>query len=267
MVGKLVKIIVFIVFAMVLAGFELEPITSITPSLHRTIYINSPADMNVYNSHGVLVASIVGNEPQNVETMILSQFNRREEKIISLPANESYTITLTGTSDGEVSISISERTSSGRVVRVVSYISAPISTGEVFTVDLPIFTLDEMKNTPMDGSSVNYVAMDASFTELPRRMEFRGEQVENSTAIVSVSANNSGGRVGGSGISEGSGAFQIGRTALLQAIPLHGYEFIGWYIDDVLISEELMLRLIVVDDIEVVGVFVPADTSFIVVFD
>jgi hypothetical protein len=69
-----------------------------TSGKYRIVRINCPVDVNVYNIAGQLVASIINDIPQNISS-IISAINEDGEKLIFLPASDSYSVEIIATGD------------------------------------------------------------------------------------------------------------------------------------------------------------------------
>jgi len=228
--------------------------TRTVPSAYRIIRINCPVDLNVYDSENTLVASIVNDEPQDVGSSIICYINEKDEKIICLPADEDYRINIEATDEGEMTYSVNEyNIAEWGISRLVNYYNVPITEGATFTGVVDSFSTAEIENGTPDGSTVEYKLLGSSSAEIPGREEISGADVMNNYFKVSVAADNDSGYV------DGSGTFLKGSYAKVEAMPLSGSSFLGWYKDDELVSEEEVYRFAVTEDVNLIGKFVPVE--------
>ena len=220
------------------------------PSTTRIIYINCPVDVNVYDSNNTLVASIIDDVPQDVGSSIVCFINENGEKVIYLPANEDYRINIQATDDGEMSYSLREyNLLQGSVSRLLNYYNIPIIKGDTFTGVVDSFSDAEIETGALDGSSVEYKLLDSSSNEVSGREEISGADIGHNYFKVTVAADNDSGYV------DGTGTFLKGNFAKVEAMPLSGSSFLGWYEDDELVSKDDVYRFPVKEDINLVAKF------------
>jgi len=221
-----------------------------TPSTTRIIYINCPVDVNVYNSDNTLVASIVDDIPQDVGSSIICYINEKGEKVIYLPADENYRVNIKATDDGEMSYSLREYDLLyGEVLRLINYYNIPITKGDTFTGTVNAFSDDEIESGVPDGSSVEYKLLDGSSREVAGREEIFGTDIADNYYKVTVDSDNDSGYV------NGTGTFLKGNFAKVEAMPLSGSRFLGWYRDGELVSENEVYRFPVKEDVNLVAKF------------
>lgn len=218
---------------------------------YRIIRINCPVDVKVYNSAGTLKAEIVNDVPQeNGESGLLIMLNEDGEKVICLPADVSYNIQITATGDGTMDYAINEySTSIGDVTRIENYLDIELHTGDIFMAEVPAYASEELGNQIL-GTSTNYTLKDSTGNLLQSSENLIGEQAEEAYYMISVKAD-----YDERGIVIGQGIRQRGHYAQIEALAKEGYEFVGWYQKDVLVSKDTSYRFRVEEDMEFVAHF------------
>ena len=208
----------------------------------RVVHINCPVDISVYDGRGTLVASIVGDEPQVIDGSAIPAFvNTDGEKVVMLPPDETYEIRVEATAEGSVNLGIQEYYfSTASVNRLQNYYNIPVQTGELIKVRLPELTEQERTSVCSDGSDAQYQVLHGETTLTPSE-SYTGEDAQRSYEItVTVDGEN--------GMVNGGGTFAHGTFAQLEAFPRNGAEFLGWYLDENLVSTDAVYRFAVTED-------------------
>ncbi|WP_265446852.1 InlB B-repeat-containing protein [Acetivibrio straminisolvens] len=210
---------------------------------YRKIYINCPVDVNVYNSKGELVAQFIDDEPQEIDgSTIVARFNSNKEKIVYLPADDTFSIEIIATDDGELNYSVCEFSQdTGTYAKIVNYYDVPIAKGDILNAVVPKFSDEDAANTG-EGSGVNY-SLANSTGELTPLMEVSGQSARDSVYIVNVTSDNSEG-----GTVIGGGVYSAGSFAQVSAIEYEKCDFAGWYKNGVLVSTDKSYRFRVEED-------------------
>ena len=235
-------------------NYNINADTKSTPGAYRVVRINCPVDVSVYDSENVLVAAIANDVSQNLDSSIVSIINSNEEKLIYLPGDEDYIIALKASDNGDMTFSTAEYDLAiGAATRLVNYYNVPLTKGATFTAAAAAFKQPEIENGIPNGSSAEYRLLDSSKSEVPGREELSGAEVKNSYYRVSVAADND------SGFTSGAGTFIKGSFARVEAMPLSGGEFLGWYVGDKLVSMDLVYRFAVVEDVDIFARFTPVE--------
>lgn len=217
---------------------------------YRVVKINCPVDINVYDSKKKLVASIKNDIPQKIEnSCIISSIDENDQKIIYLPADEKYTIDIIAREDCKTSYTINECTGvNSDVSRIVSYSSVKIMKGDKLSGTLNAYSGDELNNTELNGSSVEY---DLKHNEdvLTSTLNISGDDVEKYTYSVTTNVDEAKGSVNGGGV------FNYGDFCKVTVTPKGNNEFYGWYIDGKKVSSDLEYRFEVNDNIKITAAF------------
>lgn len=224
--------------------------TSPTPGTVRIIRINCPVDLRVYNSEGRIVASMIEGKVSIADISIGLGTNEQGEKVIHLPADAHYTVNITATDTGIVNYSVNEYSEArNSYTRIVSYFDVPIQKGDLLRGIVPQIGAAELMGTQSNGSSVVYQLLSSRGAVLLPNSVLSGDQIRYFE--VSAENNNSGGAVFGGGL------YLQDRFAALKAYPVSSGEFLGWYENDQLLSQEETYRFPVNSNRHIVGRFKP----------
>ena len=217
---------------------------------YRVVRINCPVDVSVYDSNGVLVAQIINDVPQELAgSTIIASFNANGEKIIYLPADESYSIRITAVRDGELNYTVNEFSyDTGSYAKIVNYYGITIVSGDVLNGYVPKFFSGDTDYTG-DGSSIKYTLSNSS-GELTPANELLGLSAQDALYTVYSESNNAEG-----GTTIGGGVYSEGAFAQVTAIAYEKCEFAGWYDNNVLISTEAVYRFRVEQDVTLTARF------------
>ena len=208
---------------------------------YREIKANCPIDIYVYDSNDTLVASIINDEVIELDGKSLSAFvDENGQKCISLPNNEKYSIEMLATDNGSVSCSIMEYAENGiDVDSIVNYYNLSVEKGDVLSCIAD--NKEKHQNCSYPMSLNNNDTID------PLEV-IDGEQIEEYTVNVTSNMPESSSIIGG-------GKFYKGEFAQVTAFFDENTEFLGWYENDVLISNDYNYRFMVTDDIDIIARF------------
>ncbi|MBQ8648129.1 MAG: InlB B-repeat-containing protein [Oscillospiraceae bacterium] len=198
------------------------------PEAVRVVHINFPVDVEVYDSEGTLVADAVDRVCSTYDDAVGCAINKDGEIILHLPADKEYEIRILG--DGQASITLSEyNVVHSRVTRVLNYPDIPLSADEPLTLVLPNLTDEEFTDAALTGSGAAYRLLRGE-EEIPSQREDRGGDV--TYFEVNVSGSNP------YGVVTGGGQYLDGSFAQVEAKPVAGSTFEGWYADGTLVSTD-----------------------------
>lgn len=193
----------------------------------RQLKINCPVNIEVYDSSNILVAQIIGNTVIDVENSTIAAYiDENDQKVIILPIDEEYSIQLVATDEGTVTYTATEyNIDTGNSERVVSY-----------------YEIEVEENDELVGVVENLNEKTAKYpltlngTELEATIDQSGSAVIEYTVTATVSGN---------GSAFGGGSYVSGEFAKVIAEANSGEEFLGWYINNQLVSSELEYRFLV----------------------
>lgn len=205
-----------------------------SPTRLRTIFLNCPVDIEVYNSNDTLVAAIYNDVPQTIEnSSIVSLVDENGQKIIYLPEDEEYSIKTTATGDGEVNYSIQEYDLETGKTNITNYLDMQVANGDILTsVAENLLTDEGVYELQLNAQNVTPT-----------------DTIENAEKInVTVQAE-------GNGVVSGEGSFFKGEYAKVIAVAHTNESFDGWYINNVLVSNDSEYRFEVNTDVNLVAKF------------
>lgn len=204
----------------------------------RKLYVNCPVDVSVYDSSDKLVAQIINNSAENSPADGIPAFVDFDgQKIIMLPSDEEYRVELAATGSGEMTYMVSEYdVNDGSTDKLVSYHQISIAAGDAFTG-----TVENLEQT----SDAQYPLEGASGAISPT-VKQQGDDVKQYGVTVKTSGN---------GAAYGGGYYLNGEYTKLTAVPNNGESFLGWYVNEALISADPEYRMMVAADTEIVAKF------------
>ncbi len=230
--------------------------TLFTDGDFRKIIVNCPVDIKVYDSNNTLVASIINDEPQEIEdSSIVSSVDDNNQKVVYLPQDEEYRVEVTSREDCQTTYTIEELAGvDSDVSRVVTYDSLAMKQGDTITSTINRYTQDEIDNVVDNGSSVNYKTK-LNNQVVSSDVDVKGSEVEKYTYNVNVTSNSE------ECSAVGSGTFNIGEFAQVEASPADNYTFDGWYIDGKKVSSDASYRFAVKSNVNVEAKFKSVETG------
>lgn len=222
----------------------------------RKIIVNCPVDIKVYDSNNTLVASIINDEPQEIEdSSIVSSVDDNNQKIVYLPQDEEYRVEVTSREDCQTTYTIEELAGvNSDVSRVVTYDSLAMKQGDTITSTINRYTQDEIDNVVDNGSSADYKTK-LNNQVLSSDVDVKGSEVEKYTYNVTVTSNSEDCSV------VGSGTFNVGEFAQVEAVPANNYTFDGWYIDGKKVSSDASYRFAVKSNVNIEAKFKSVETG------
>ena len=204
---------------------------------YRIVYINCPVDVEIYDEHGILVGQIKDDGIVNITNDIGVLTDENDQKIVILPFDAEYTIQLTATDRGEVTYTVVERSiESGGVEKVVSYYQVDVELGEQL-----IGTVENLDTTAV----ADYPLIINNDSITPTVVQ-NGDDL--SLREVSVLSN-------GRGIVNGGGYYISGEYAKVTATADEGETFLGWYVDNTLVSAKAEYKFLVDRDVSITAAF------------
>lgn len=203
---------------------------------YRELKANCPIDINVYDSKGNLVASIVNNEPVYIEDNSLSCYvDENGQKCVALPEGEKYRVEMNATDTGEVNCTVHEIGDDGITVeRIINYTEMSVKKGDKIICIAENTNTTEKCNYPVTNQNGEIVEADADIS---------GSEIKEYTVTVNSSEERAA--------VLGGGNFKQGEFAQVSAVAGEDYEFCGWYVDGKCVSEERQYRFVVNKDVEI----------------
>ena len=209
---------------------------------YRIATINCPVDVYVYDENDALKGAIVDNETLSIlEEPLNVYLDENGQKCICLPNEEKYTIKISGTDNGTMTCSFAEYNFDKNEKETgKNYYSIPINCNSEFTAFISkksdtgivedVELIDNISGTAIEASEiVNY---------------------ENENPInISVKTNEE------DCLAIGGGRFLKGEFVQISAVLENGYVFLGWYVDDEFITDEMVYRFPAEKDQEIIAKF------------
>lgn len=218
---------------------------------YRIIRINCPVDIELRDSEGKLLASIVDEKAENCDSSLIYGIDDDGQKFIVLPISEDYNIEVLARENTKVNIGVSEYCAQvGEFTRNINYFDLDLEKGESVAGELPSYKDSEVEGDTPNGSTAEYMFRDSDNTVILPNSDLRGDEaVEAYYNVNAIPEDNAKGFVVGSGI------HQYGQFAQIEAVGQNGYSFVGWYVDGKLVSSDEQYRVLVDGDIEIIAKF------------
>ena len=121
--------------------------------------------------------------------------------------------------------------------------------GDTITSTINRYTQDEIDNVVDNGSSADYKTK-LNNQVVSSDVDVKGSEVEKYTYNVTVTSNSEDCSV------VGSGTFNIGEFAQVEAVPADNYTFDGWYIDGKKVSSDASYRFAVKSNVNIEAKFI-----------
>lgn len=221
------------------------------PESFRVIHINCPVDVTVYDERGAVLASIRGDQVTNNSSVHGAAITGNGTKQVILPSDAAYTIDIKATGDGEMDFSVLEfNIRDGRYNLLQNYQDVELNEGDKFDASIPAYILGDYYDAESDGSTTEYTLTGPNGYIAPTTI-LTGDEIRTATVSVSASAPR--------GMVTGGGSYLVNEYAQVEASALPTVEFLGWYENGKLVSNEAAYRFEVKDDVELVARFSEGD--------
>lgn len=210
-------------------------------STYKKLTIACPVNVNVYDSAGTLVASVVDNKVV-VDTLTVEVIGESAEIYFYEGDDiDDYTIEIEAYDEGEVNYSVTEYENSGVETRKINYANIPVSTGTKLSGNVP-------KGQSLDAEVYNLTSItNEEETTIEFAEDLTGEDLQSLTVDVTVE---------GDGVANDIYFATKGDLVVLEATPYHDATFLGWYdANDELISSNQQYSFILSENMNVVAKF------------
>lgn len=225
---------------------------------YRIVRVNCDVDVSVRDENGEIVAQIVNESPQDIRgSSIISAINENGEKIVILPADTAYQVSVTrreadpdsanlldaSETPDLVNISIDEFSAQATdVTRNVDYLNVRLEEGETLESVLPAVPEADAAAYTLSGPDGNVIKTASDLS---------GEAASDTLYTVTAAPDNDT-----AGAVFGGGTARYGDFVQLEAVPRDGYAFSGWYAGpDTLLSAEAVYRFCVTRDVALTARF------------
>ena len=220
---------------------------------YRLVRIKCDVDVFVTDSEGNRIASIVNEEPKDIEDSdYIYGVDEDGQKYVYLPVDEDYNIEIKARDNDTVNYSIGEfDTAEDSCTRNINFFDVSVTKGASLDADIPSYDYEESEDGTPEGSSSEYVLTNENNILVDADSDDKGEMVDEKTYTVNVEPS-----IENAGIIMGTGTHKYGESARLEVSCKRGYEFEGWYDGETLLSEENEYRLRVLEDTDIQARFV-----------
>ncbi|MCQ2528327.1 MAG: hypothetical protein MJ108_04320 [Saccharofermentans sp.] len=215
---------------------------------YRIIRVSSVADLLVTDGNGKEVANIQDYKkiPVSGSAYVYGMMNG--DMVVVLPVDMDYEIAIDKYKDGPVSVSVSEYSAYAHsVVRVDDYKCSDVSDGDKLIFTVPSYTEEEIDKYVPNGSSCEYRL---SASEEVATSSLRGEDTSETFYMIKLESSSVI-----NGMVYGSGKYQSGQNAILEAHAMYGSKFEGWYVGKELYSEDQILNITVSENLDLTAKF------------
>lgn len=190
-----------------------------TDGEYRLFKVNCPVDVKVYNALGELVAKIENDESVEIEGQSIQTYiDEDDQKIIILPADAEYSVSVTAREDADVSCSISDYSIENACeTDVKTYYDIDMKKGESIQAKVEEKT-DAPSKTIVTDSEENIITPDE---------EYDKDHIVRCQVLL---------KSDGDGKVFGECNKTKGEFVKVKAVPNEGESFLGWYEGDTLVS-------------------------------
>lgn len=195
----------------------MDTLSSENYSGYRRIFINGPVEVSL-SDHNVV-----------------SQVDENGQRILTLPADGTYTLQFTATGSGLLSFAAADYDlNTAKFQQLICYHEHPVSRGDRLTG--VVSPNGELHLTLSDGTAASPAVV----------------QQGNVTRFTVTASAGAGGSV------TGGGSYLCGELAKVNAYAAEGYGFAGWYVNDRLVSKDNEYKFAVGGNTVVKARFIPA---------
>ena len=192
---------------------------------YSMVYFDRAVDVEMYNAKGTKVASIVQNEVNVSESGAISAYQERGKNVFVMPSDANYTFKVIGTADSADTVCSYQEYDIANGLSAVSNYQLSLEEGETYSAKV---------NNAAGSVENRYRMYDDSSNAVAPENVMTGSSIKRYTITKTVE---------GDGNIAGTSSVLAGENAILYAIPEMGADFKGWYIDDVLVSNDFSLDI------------------------
>ncbi len=236
---------------------------AVNSNVTRVIHINCPVDVTVTDFNNNVVAEIVDNKVVDHGGSISGMINENGEKVFYLPGNAQYSVSIEATDDGTVSYTVDEYNFIHNTeTRLVGFEDVVVNAGDVLTGIIPRISDAELQENNINGSTLIYSLIDPDGRPVSIISDNKGEEIDRMWYSVNITAEGNG------GYPYGAGKVLPGHFSEVSVAIYPNAEFLGWYKNDILVSNETTYRFKVTEETNLVAKFTnvePREVRFEVV--
>ncbi len=222
------------------------------PKVYLKSLIQCPVEFEIYDENDNLIGYVDSSDEHEEyiwfdESIFIAVDG--DIKTIYIPKDMETTINFKPTSNGFLNYSLAE-IQNGQETGKLEYFNVPLNVGNDFSQTIPENAEISVDSSGFDllGDAINECGVYYS------AKDNASIKVEVETSLHGQIA--------------GTGEYPIGELVELYAFPDDGYKFLGWYVDDVCVSEDCVYKFTGMEDIKLVALFGDADLkNFISAFE
>ena len=200
----------------------------------RTVRINCPVDVEIYDKNNQLIGSIINDKKILATGYKFFGLNEDGEKQADLPLNGSYTIKITARDKGTVSYGVVEDHPYKGTAKILNFDNIAIEKGTVLKAYIPEFSREDLDNNDGLPSSTHYTLFNETKNkEILPTSEYLMDDAKNYRTMIDVETEDIR-----KGSAQGGGQRITNAPAKVYAIPAEGYRLEGWYENGVKASED-----------------------------
>ncbi len=228
--------------------------TALNNGGYRIIRINCAVDVDVYDTKGNKVASIVNEKADTtLNSSLCYGVDEDGQKYVILPTDQYYNISVSARQNETVNYSVSEYSmAAGDYTRNINYFDIGMKTGEVLMGSASAYEAEEISGDNINGSSAKYTLYNPAVKKLTPDNDTKGEKASDTLNVTAKTEN------AALGVVIGGGAYYYGSFAKVEAAAKDGCAFEGWYINGKLVSRDASYRVCVKEDVELTAKFTKA---------
>ncbi len=216
---------------------------SINGKYYRVIKYNCPIDIKLYDENDNLLATICGDNIEISEDCYLSIYIDADgQKCFCLPEDTEYRFEIIGTDEGTMNCSFSEYDfTKGENTETVNYYDVPVKEDTTFVVEL-----DRKEDNDNNESFSDDIVIVNENEEVIDSDEIitEEESTEITVTVISNSENS---------VAVGGGYYKKGEFAKIETLSNGNEVFVGWYVNDNLLSTESTCRFMPENDCVIIA--------------
>jgi len=210
----------------------------INSGIDRTVRIDGPVDVEIYDKNNQLIGSIINDERVVISDYKLFGISEDGEKQVDLPLNASYTIKIKAIDKGTVNYGILESHPYHGDARILNFDNIDIEEGSILKAHAPEFSKKDLDNNDGTPSSTHYTLFNESENkEILPTSEYLMDDAKNYRTTIDVETEDIR-----KGSAQGRGQRITNAPARVYAIPAKGYMLEGWYENGVKVSKKYVYK-------------------------
>ena len=206
----------------------------INSGIDRTVRIDGPVDVEIYDKNNILIGSIINDERVVISDYKLFGISTDGEKQANLPLNASYTIKIKAIDKGTVNYGVVEEHPYRGTAKILNFDNIAIEKGTVLKAYAPKFSKKDLDNNDGTPSSTHYTLFNETENkEILPTSEYLMDDAKNYRTTIDVETEDIR-----KGSAQGRGQRITNAPARVYAIPAKGYMLEGWYENGVKVSKK-----------------------------